>query len=235
MPWGALIVAGGTYLAGQQQAGAAEDAAGLGYDAAMAGVKEQEAARQQFQQNIAPYLTVGTGALGTLQALQAGDFGSFVEDPGRQFMLQQGLQGLDRTAAARGSLSGGGADADRIALASGLADQSYSDYYNRLYNLATMGQNAAVGAGSMGMQSASNIGNLLGQGAAAQGAGAIGSANAWSNAIGGLSGLAGQYFGGRQQPSYAGSYNTGSGPLTTVSTPTNQSVALTPDYGYYGG
>lgn len=218
MPWGVAIAAAGTIYSANKQAGAAGDAASAQQAAADAAVAEQRAARQQFQQNITPYLSAGTGALGTLQALQAGDFGSFVEDPGRQFMLTQGLQGLDRTAAARGSLSGGGADADRIALASGLADQSYSDYYNRLYNLATMGQNAAVGAGSMGMQSASNIGNLLGQGAAAQGAGAIGSANAWSNAAGGLAGLAGQYFGGRSQAAPMASGGGGSGMSYTAPT-----------------
>lgn len=231
---GAALVAGATIYSANRSAGAAGDAADAQSAASQAAIEEQRRRDAQYQQNIAPYLASGTGALGTIGALNAGDFGSFTQSPDYQFAMTQGLQGLDRTAAARGGVSGGGADADRIAFASGLASQNYGDYYNRLYNLATLGQNAAVGAGSQGQQSASNIGNLLGQGAAAQGAGAIGQANAWGNAIGGLAGLAGQYAGGQRSP-YAGTYNTGSGPLTTVSTPTNQSVALTPDYSYYGG
>lgn len=214
MPWGAAIALAGTVYAADKQSDAAGDAASAGGAASQAAIEEQRRRDAQYQQNIQPYLTMGTNALGTIGALNAGDIGAFRADPGYQFRMDQSLKGLDRTAAAQGSVSGGGADADRIALAGGLADQGYSDYYSRLMNLATMGQNAAVGAGSMGQQSASNIGNLLGQGAAAQGAGAIGSANAWSNAASGLAGLAGQYMGARQssygQPSSWGAPAGGS-------------------------
>lgn len=201
MPFGiaaAGLAAGAAIYGANKQAGAAKDAGAAGLAASQAAIEEQRAAREQFQRNIAPYLTSGTGALGTIGALNAGDFSAFQASPDYQFRMDQSLQGLDRTAAAQGGVSGGGADADRIALAGGLASGEYNNFYNRLYNLAALGQNAAVGAGSMGQQTASNIGNLLGQGAAAQGNAAIGSANAWSNAAGGLAGLAGQYIGSRQ-------------------------------------
>lgn len=234
MPWGLAVTAAVGLYGANKQAGAAKEAGKAGQAAADAGIAEQRAAREQFQQNISPYLQSGAGALGTIGALNAGDFGSFTQSPDYQFAMTQGLQGLDRTAAARGGVSGGGADADRIAFASGLASQNYGDYYNRLYNLATMGQNAAVGAGSQGQQSASNIGSLLGQGAAAQGAGAIGQANAWSNAASGLAGLAGQYFGSRGQSQPAIGVGSGGTGLTYTAPTSSTGGSWMNAYGYGG-
>jgi hypothetical protein len=55
--------------------------------------------------------------------------------------------------------------------------------YNRLSSLLGVGENAAAGVGNMGVQATSNIGNTLTSGAAAQAAGTIGSANAYSGAL----------------------------------------------------
>lgn len=223
---GAVIAAGATAYAANRQSAAAKDAAGAGRDASNAAIAEQRAAREQY---ITPYSNAGIGALGQLQALNAGDFSSFQESPDYQFRFDQGLQGLDRSAAARGAVNAGGTDADRIAYGQGQASQAYGDYYNRIFNLAQMGQQA----GSAGVGVASNIGNYLGQGAAAQGMGSIGSANAWSNAAGGLAGLAGQYMGGRQS-GYANSYQNNPGYLQPI-----QRETFTPDtslnLGGYGG
>ena len=106
--------------------------------------------------------------------------------------------------------------AQAFAFASGLASQQYGNFYNRLYNLAAIGQNAAAQQGSASQNAANNIGGLLANGAAAQGNAAIGSSNAWANYGNQLVGLAGQYQGNRSasaQPSQnnsAGSiYNFG--------------------------
>jgi hypothetical protein len=66
-----------------------------------------------------------------------------------------------------------------------------SDQYNRLSGLVGLGENASAGVGNAGLQTASNAGNLLTSGAAAQAAGTIGSANAINQGLGsvGSSGL----------------------------------------------
>ena len=198
MPWGYAAIAVGTIVAGNQQKKGAEAGAKAGESAAMAGVAEQQAARREYQTNIAPYLQSGTGALSGLQRLNAGDYSGFLQSPDYQFQLDQGLEGLDRSATARGAVNSGGMDADRLRFSQGLASQSYGDYYNRLYNLAAMGQNAAAGAGTASMQSANSISSLLGQAGQARAAGAIGGANAYGNTIAQLGQLGGQMWGNRQ-------------------------------------
>jgi hypothetical protein len=61
-----------------------------------------------------------------------------------------------------------------------------NDYYNRLAGLAGIGQTATSQLGSAGQNYASNAGNLLTSGAAAQAAGQMGAANALSGGLGGL-------------------------------------------------
>ncbi len=67
----------------------------------------------------------GTGGFDRAQA-------NFRSDPGYGFQMDQGLQALQRTHAAAGNLSSGNADADTLKYATGLADQSYGNYVNRL-------------------------------------------------------------------------------------------------------
>lgn len=184
--------------------------------AAQAGIDEQRAARDQFQQNISPYLGAGTNALAQLQALNSGDASSFKLSPDYQFAFDQGLQGVDRSAAARGALRSGGTDADRIAFGQGLATQNYNNFYNRIANLAAMGQASAVGAGAAGQQSANAIAGLYGQQGQAGANGAINSANAINNGLAGLGGAIGQIasnWGGQRQSAYnasGGNNNLGS-------------------------
>lgn len=190
----------------QRKAGKkAANAANKANDAALA---EQEQARLQQQQNITPYLNQGTNALSRLDSLMANP-SSFAQDPAYQFIQDQSLQALDRGAAARGRFLSPGTDADRIKLASGLASQEYGNQFNRLYNLASLGQNAAVGAGSAAQASANNIGNLYqnrGQIGADQ---AINSANANTSYLNTLGQAFGSYMGGRGA-------NTQSGNATSI-------------------
>jgi len=206
---GAAIAAGATIYSAKKQGDAAKSAANSASRSAQAGIAEQQAAREQFQQNIQPYLGAGTNALGQMQALNSGDFSSFKQSPDYQFALDQGLNAINRSAAATGGLRSGGNSVDLTKFGQGLATQNYSNYYNRLAGLASMGQNAAVGAGSLGQQSANAIGNLYGQQGAAAGAGAINSANAQANGLAGLANIANQYAANRQS-SYSNQYNPNS-------------------------
>lgn len=62
--------------------------------------------------------------------------GAYTTSPGYQFQMDQGLQALDRQHAASGSLASGGAGADAIRFAQGLASQDYGSWMDRLMGLS---------------------------------------------------------------------------------------------------
>jgi hypothetical protein len=194
---------------------ASKDAAQTGANATNHASDLQMQQFQQMQQNLAPYMQLGTSSIPMLQQMLSGSrlntpfsFNPTMEQleqtPGYQFTLQQGNKALDNAMAAKGlSLSGAqlkGLDAYNTGLASNTFQQQYenalnnyktnygqaADQYNRTAGLVGLGQNAAAGVGNAGLQTASNIGNNITSGANALAAGQIGSANALS---GGLSGL----------------------------------------------
>lgn len=158
-----------------------------------------------------------------------------------QFRFDQGLQGADRSAAARGGLYSGGHSADLLKFGQGLASQEYADQWNRLANIATMGQNAAVQAGSSMQNTANNIGNLYAQQGQNNANATIGRANAYGNALAGLSSIAGQYLGARSQPQPAQTTNWGAfTPTVSTQQPaTPQYTGFNPQtgsaFGQWGG
>jgi hypothetical protein len=143
-------------------------------------------------------MDAGTTALGQYNQVQAGDYSNFMNSPDYLYAVQSGTQALDRGATAQGNLFGGGADADRIRLGQGLATQNLNTYMSRLMGIAGLGQNSATSLGQFGAQNVSNQGNLMMQGANAQGQGAVNQANAWGNVIQGVTGAYGGYQGQRQ-------------------------------------
>lgn len=122
----------------------------------------------------------------------------FEADPGYAFRQQEGMKGIEGGAAARGSLLSGGALKAIQKYGQDLASQEYgnaygrynadqTNQYNRLAGLVNTGQGATNqltnAAGNLGSNLSSNI---IGAGNA-QAAGQIGQANAWNQAIGGIS------------------------------------------------
>jgi len=115
-------------------------------------------------------------------------------DPGYQWRLQQGAQGVMNTAAAgSGSLSGPALKA-LMEYNQGAASQEYGNAFNRfqtqqgnifqrLTSMAGMGQNAAAGVGNQAVATGGNIGANIVGGANAAAAGQIGAANAWGGAL----------------------------------------------------
>jgi hypothetical protein len=94
---------------------------------------------------------------------------NFQANPGYQFQMDQGLQALDRTHAAAGNLNSGNADADTLKYATGLANQSYTNYLSGLQpylGLDATGQAAAT-AGQAG--AATGLGTGLNQSYQGQG------------------------------------------------------------------
>lgn len=153
MSWvavGTAVVGGAIQYKGQKDA---TKAAQQGY--AQANQVNQQAldqARADYQ----PYMALGQTGVNGLQRLLS-DPNSIQDSAAYQWTRQQGLQGLDRSAAARGALWSGGADADRMAFASGLASQEYGNQWNRLAGLAQGGQNATMNLGALGQGYAGDI------------------------------------------------------------------------------
>lgn len=92
----------------------------------------------------------------------------FMETPGYQFRMDEGIRALDRSAAARGRLGSGGYGRDLTTFAQGIASDEFNNYANRLAGLAGMGQNAAAQTGTLGVQTGGNIANTLMAGAMGQ-------------------------------------------------------------------
>ncbi len=129
-------------------------------------------------------------------------------NPAYQFQLKQGMQALDRSAAARGMGYSGAQLKALNEYGQGLASQQYdkeynralgefSDYFNRLAALSQGGQQAAGSMAQAGGQYAQSAGNtfanlsnaqssILGQQANARASGYAASANAFNQGLGNM-------------------------------------------------
>lgn len=144
------------------------------------------------------YLSAGNNALTGLNALAGGDYSGFQNSPDYQFALQQGLQGVDRSAASRGALYSGGQMADLNNYAQGMASQNLGAYRNSLMGLAGMGQNAAGAIAGVGQNSANAQGQNNWGAAGAAGNSAINQGNNLSQLLAGVGGAANNAWQGRQ-------------------------------------
>jgi hypothetical protein len=92
---------------------------------------------------------------------------AFTASPGYDFQMDQGLQALDRRAAASGRFSSGNADLDTLKFSQGLASQDWNQWLDRvtgglggLANLSTGTANARLGLEgdvASGLTSANNM------------------------------------------------------------------------------
>lgn len=111
------------------------------------------------------------------------EYQGFQATPGYQFQLDQGLAATNALAGARGGLNSGRTLQALQDYGSGLANQEYGGYMNRLAGLTDMGMGAAGNQAAAGNAFATGAGNALGAAGNAQAAGAIGVGNAWSGAL----------------------------------------------------
>ncbi len=177
----AVIGLAGSALSSRSQAKAAKQGAQAQTAAADQAIAEQRRQYDQTRTDQMPWLTAGTGALGQLGALNSGDFSSFNSSPDYKYAMDSSLGVLDRYAASRGAYNAGGTDADRMKLAGGLASQNYNNYYNRIANIAQVGQGAAQSLGQFGQGMANNISGQYNNLANKQATSYQDQANAWSN------------------------------------------------------
>jgi hypothetical protein len=123
---------------------------------------------EQTRSDQMPFIEAGQQNLETLNQLNSGDFSSFTASPDYQFTRDQAIKGLDRSAAQRGTQYSGGQLAALADYSGGLASKTYGDYYNRISQLAGLGQNAAAGVGNAGTTFASQAGDNMIAGANAR-------------------------------------------------------------------
>ena len=193
---GALIGAVGSNSAANTQA-----------DAANAATATQKAMFDQTQQNVAPWLQAGQGALaqqiagtqpgGELnqQIYQPPTMQQLQQDPGYQFQLQQGTNALENASSLSGGMNSnnlkgllgftqGLANTDYQTMLNNymtqfqLGNQTRQSQFNNLGAISSGGMGAGLGVGQVSANVGQNIGqNIIGAGNV-QAAGTVGVANA---------------------------------------------------------
>ena len=192
------VIGGATAIYGaNKQAGAAKDAAKAQQKSTDATIAEQKRQYDLSRGDQMPWLQTGTWALDQQKKALTGDFSGFQASPDYQFALDQGMQGLDRSAAARGKLFSGGYGQDLTKYAQGMATQNYQNYLNNLGRLSNTGQSTATSLGALGQNYANAFGRAQQNNADARASSYAGQANAWGNAATQIGGIAGNYFGSK--------------------------------------
>jgi hypothetical protein len=235
---GAGVQAGTSVAAANTQASAAQRAAQLQYQLGEQGLQFQQQVYNQNEQNLAPWITAGQGAVGSLaQLLQQGSNGQgplapwtqtftaptaqqAAATPGYQFTLQQGQQALQNSAAASGGLLSTGTAKNLDAYSQGLASQTYQQTYNNalnsyLTNFNTYNTNASntfnryASLAGLGQQATTSAGSLGQQAASTTGNLALGT--------GGQVGQQYNNIGAAQASGYVGAGNAINGGLGNLS------------------
>ena len=183
-----LIVGGSQLVSGLMQADAAGEAAGIQAGAAEAGIVEQRRQFDALQALLKPYTEAGLPALQQQQAL-LGLQGPEAEQAaierirgGETFqaLAQQGEEALLQRASATGGLRGGNIQGALAQFRPALLNQAIEQQYGRLGGMTSLGQQSAAGVGTAGMQTGTNVANLLAQQGAARAGGELGEAKAFS-------------------------------------------------------
>ena len=190
-PAGAAIVSGvGNVVGGIVAGNAAEKAAETQAGAADRALQLQRDIYNKFMEMNKPYYEAGVNALGQITR------GEVTAEPGYGFRLGEGMKALERLQASRGNLLSGGAMKAGQRFAQDLASEEYGKSFNRLANIAGIGQTAASQAGTAGQNYAGQAGELGMQGANALVSGRIGRTSAYT---GGLQGAMGALQGYQQE------------------------------------
>jgi hypothetical protein len=194
---GAAVSIGGSVLKGK----ATKKAGQLQYDAAMAGVDETRAAREEMRALLQPYVAAGGSALqaqmGALGLAGPEEQQAYVsqqeQSPIFQALARQQEEAILQNASATGGLRGGNVQGALAQFRPQLLNQFLEQQYGRLGGMTSLGQQSAAGVGTAGMQSATSIAGLLGEAGAARAGAALGVGKALSgpfnlaSTIGGMS------------------------------------------------
>ena len=117
------------------------------------------------------------------KGLQTQALADFQTTPGYQFRMDEGVKGLDRSAASRGLLRSGAQQKAITNFGQGIASEEYGNYFGNLMSLAGMGGQVASSANSTSGQLVNGAGNMMTQGGIARGSGYAAGANALASGI----------------------------------------------------
>ena len=204
-PAGASALSGlGSLLGGVIQAGAAEGASEQQADAARNALA---LSREMFEYQkglLEPYRTAGTAALERLSGAmglggQAQQQKMLEMDPGYGFRLGEGLKALERMQSARGSMLSGGAMKAGTEYAQKFASGEYQNAYNRLANIAGLGQTAGSQLGGAAQQFGQTAGQTGMDAANALAAGRYGRISAYTTGMQGAANAYQNYLSQQQQ------------------------------------
>ena len=190
-PVTALVVGGTQVVGGMMQADAAEDAANIQAGAAGQGIAEQRRQFDALQALLKPYTEAGVPALEQQQAFlglrgpeaEQAAIDRISSGAGFQEAVRQGEEALLQRASATGGLRGGNIQGALAQFRPELLNQALEQQYSRLGGMTTLGQRSAAGVGSAGMETGTNVANLLGQQGAALAGGELGQAKAYGQIL----------------------------------------------------
>jgi hypothetical protein len=173
------------------QASAAEDAANIQAGASQAGIEEQRRQFDAMRELLKPYTEAGLPALEAQQAF-LGLRGPEAERAaierirgGETFqaLASQGEEAMLQRASATGGLRGGNIQGALAQFRPQLLSSLIEQQYGRLGGMTSLGQQSAAGVGAAGMETGTNIANLLGQQGAARAGGELGQARAYGQIL----------------------------------------------------
>ena len=186
-----LVVAGSQLLGSSMQAKAAGSAAETQASAAGAGIEEQRRQFDAMQALLKPYTEAGTPALEAQQAF-LGLRGPEAERAaidrirgGETFkaLSQQGEEAMLQRASATGGLRGGNIQGALAQFRPQLLSSLIEEQYGRLGGMTKLGQSSAAGVGAAGMETGTNVSNLLASQGAARAGGQLGEAKAFGQLL----------------------------------------------------
>jgi len=117
------------------------------------------------------------------------EYQGFQETPGYQWSRQQGLDAITAGAQGGAGMFSGATQKAQMKFGTGLANQEYNNYLNRLTLRADSGQSAAGNMSNASANYATGGGNALAASGNAQAAGAIGVGNALTGGINNAMGI----------------------------------------------
>lgn len=208
MPMAVALVASAVIsgVAARNASKKAAKGAQAGVDAQYAAIESRERMFDETREDLAPYRALGGEASARVRseflginpdgsANPAPDRSEFYKSPGYQFRLDEGLRGVENSAAASRLQLSGRTVKELNRYASDYASKEYGGYIDRLFGLTTLGANAAAQTGTIGAKYAEidqQGYNSISAGYKAQGdalaAGEIGKGRAIGQAFSGISG-----------------------------------------------
>ena len=111
------------------------------------------------------------------------EYGGYTKTPGYDFRLNQGLDAIQSSAAARGGLYSGAAMRDALKYGQDYATGEYTNYLARLAGMTDTGVAAAGNQANAGANMGAGVGSALASRGNASAAGAIGMGNAFNGGL----------------------------------------------------